>query len=303
MKWNAFVMAGLLSLSLPSVSPAAEECGSIFFAPGTSELDVPVVTRKVRFADMDGNGADDWILIETHQFTLDLRNRDGTQLASSTYPDAGGGDVFLHQVEVADVTGDGQLDFIVKDDQGVSVVQQTSGNLTPLGTIHGTPSTRDHLPLLLAAGHFLSRSQADIVVETAAGELRLFHASDGAFRAVQTLSDVAVLEKSFVHGAAMPTGDVDGDGLQDLLYPSVGGLANAQRTASGSFQPNHRLAMDESYELGAFGDFDGNGLQDVAVVARRPRPSGYDELLLQTWLQAPAGTFRSKTRTSRSMCT
>ncbi|KYF51493.1 hypothetical protein BE08_22505 [Sorangium cellulosum] len=284
-------MAGLLSLSLSRVSPAAEACGSIFFAPGTSKLDVPSVTQKVRFADMDKNGADDWILIEHRRFTLELRDRDGSPLASATYPGAGGGDVLLQQVEVADVTGDGQLDFIVKHDQGLSVVQQTSGNLTSLGTIDGTLSTPGHIPLLLAAGHFLSRSQADIVVETAAGELRLLHASDGAFRAVATLSDVTVLEKSFIHAAAMPTGDVDGDGLQDLLYPSLGGLAIAQRTASGSFQPGHRLAMDGSYEIGAFGDFDGNGLQDAAVVARRPGASGNDELLLQTWLQAPAGTF------------
>ncbi|WP_438011645.1 hypothetical protein WME89_25220 [Sorangium sp. So ce321] len=291
MKWSTFVMAGLLSLSLPSVSPAAEECGSIFFTSGTSKLDVPTGTQRVRFADMDGNGTDDWILLTVLQFTLQLRDRDGSQLASATYPAAGGGNVYLQQVEVADVTGDGQLDFIVRDELGVSVVQQTSGNLTPLGTIAGAPSTRDHRPLPLAAGHFLSQSQADIVVETAPGELQLFHASDGAFRAVHTLSDAAVMDESVVLSAALPTGDVDGDGLQDLLYPSVGGLAIAQRSASGSFQPNHRLAMEGSYELGGFGDFDGNGLQDVAVVARRPGPSGYDELLLQTWLQAPKGTF------------
>ncbi|WP_437938231.1 FG-GAP-like repeat-containing protein [Sorangium sp. So ce341] len=243
----------------------------------------------MRFADMDGDGATDWILTRPDKIIVQLRDRDGALRATSTFPDAAGDDLYVRQMAVADVTGDGQLDLVVRDEHSVFVVQQSSGNLALLGPLDVTPSSQELL--LLSAGHFISQSQADIVVETGPGELRLFHFSGGAFSSAQALTDVAVLERSVAHRHPMAAWDVDGDGLHDLLYPTADGLAVARRTAAGDFQPVHRLALDGSYELGAFGDFDGNGLQDVAVIARIPGSSGDGATRLHTWLQGAAGTF------------
>ncbi|WP_437998769.1 FG-GAP-like repeat-containing protein [Sorangium sp. So ce185] len=289
MRWIAFIIAGLLPLSLPSVSFAAA-CDSVFFASSATELDLPPGGERVLFADMDGNGAYDWLVSRPFELTLQLRNRDGSLLTSTTYTHDVDRERSMRQFAVADVTGDGQLDVVVRDTQRVFVLQQTSGNLTHLGYLDITPSDPAS-QLLLAAGNFLSPSQADIVVETAPGEMQLFHASEGVFRAIHTLTDVAALDEFVTRTTEMVARDVDDDGLQDLLYPAAGGVAIAQRTASGSFQPVHRLAMDGGYQLGAFGDFDGNGLQDVAVIAREEvAPADY-KMLLHTWLQAPAGTF------------
>ncbi|WP_437609865.1 FG-GAP-like repeat-containing protein [Sorangium sp. So ce834] len=290
MKWTAFMIAGLLPLGLPSVSLAAGACDSVFFASSATELALAPGSERVLFADMDGNGAYDWLMIRPFELTLELRDRDGSPLTSTKYVHDVDRERGMRQFAVADVTGDGQLDVVVRDAQRVFVLQQTSGNLTHVGYLDVTPRDPGAL-LLLAAGHFLSPSQADIVVETAPGEMQLFHASEGAFRAVHTLTGVAVLDASVALTTEMVARDVDGDGLQDLLYPAAGGVAIAQRTAAGSFQPVHRLAMDGGYQLGAFGDFDGNGLQDVAVIARGEVAPGDYKMLLHTWLQAPAGTF------------
>lgn len=290
MKWTAFVLTGLLPLTLPNVSFAAGSCDSVFFASSGTEIDLGPRWERVFFADMDRNGVHDRILLLPYELGLELRDHDGSLLTSTTYTHDEDRTRSLRQFSFADVTGDGQLDIVVCDTQRVFVLQQTSGDLTHLGYLDVT--ARDpETPLLLAAGHFLSPSQADIVVETGPGEMKLFHASDGAFRAVHTLTGVAVLDKSASRTTEMVVRDIDGDGLQDLLYPAVGGVAIAQRTASGSFQPVHQLAMGGGYQLGAFGDFDGNGLQDVAVIATDGTGSASYTTRLHTWLQAPAGTF------------
>ncbi|WP_437317495.1 hypothetical protein [Sorangium sp. So ce385] len=41
----------------------------------------------MRFADMDGDGASDWILTRLDKIIVQLRDRDGSLRATSTFPD------------------------------------------------------------------------------------------------------------------------------------------------------------------------------------------------------------------------
>ncbi len=81
-------------------------------------------------------------------------------------------------------------------------------------------------------------------------------------------------------------GDIDGDGLDDLLFPTANGIGIARlgtRTAWERF--GGELAVPTGYYTVAAADFDGNGRIDVAAVDHN--------LALATWMQSATGALQA----------
>jgi hypothetical protein len=184
-----------------------------------------------------------------------------------------------------DFNGDGKLDLATVSDldepgHGVSVgIRLGNGD----GTFHGTGSTGtfDHgfrynaLPVIAVADldgdgklDVVAHVTRSSVIVTALGK------GDG------TLGAPAYHR---VAGTLVAVADVDGDGKGDVLIPSGNGVAVFAGNGDGTLRAprSFQLGDDEGGHTGrvAVGDFNGDGLADVAVTYNTTETVGIDVLL------------------------
>jgi hypothetical protein len=192
-----------------------------------------------------------------------LGNGDGTFQAARTF-DAG---TQPRSVAVGDFNGDGPLDLAVADagdsqgrGQGVSVLLGNGdGTFQPARTFlaYGPESVAvgdvngDAIPDLAVGGRFL--------VSVLLGN------GDGSFQAPRTFAAGS-------HTTSVTVGDFNGDGLLDLAVTDVGSYPDFNGTVNvflgngdGSFQFARTFAAGRFPQSAAVGDFNGDGLLDLAV--------------------------------------
>ena len=242
----------------------------------TGQLSNPVVTVTdnldsttdfVRAGDLDGDGRTDLAILKRSGriVTFFARNGTGGFAAGRTfyrddYVDGQGG--------LADVDGDGCSDVVWVSTNGRIRVSRNAGN----GTFGSTELTT-------ITGNFDEEGQAmwsdvtgdgamDLLYVEKNGDAKVFVSKgDGTFEAQRKFS---IGGMNFVKDGGVQTGDVNGDGLADVIvhrdngrvvvYPSMG---NGTFGNSTTTQLN---GWDHEQDRVAMGDVDGNGCIDMLVM-------------------------------------
>jgi hypothetical protein len=233
----------------------------------------------VEFGDLDEDGHADMVVMETYDSTISThRGRgDGTFEPRQTLPAADSSYV----VQIADVDGDGHQDLI-----------STSGPfpaprlevLKGSGTGAFTPAfSREMEPAYSGvAGDFNHDGRADFALAGFNGALRLLEGRSDAGLGPQILPlpPPAHPGDATVVPGIVATGDVNGDGREDIVLPvrgqfpgRVGGVATYLGSADGHFTVGPFLEVVSNPIRVALADLDGDGDLDL-VTSNEGYPSG-----------------------------
>ena len=163
------------------------------------------------------------------------------------------------RVEVLDVDLDGALDLVVGS-SGATTLSYLSGNGD--GSF-GAPIALSALgyPGDIVRADVDGDGAEDFAVDTFSSTTEVWLAAPGG----PTRAGIA----AGIDGSrGLAGGDVDGDGLVDLVLTSgTDGLVVLRGSGDGAFGPvTHLDAGESSYHGVAVGDFNGDGLADVAIV-------------------------------------
>ncbi len=176
-------------------------------------------------------------------------------------------------VAAGDLNGDGHADVVVGAGAGraprVKVYSGSDGSLlSSFLAFHG--SFRGGVRV--AVGDFRPGQAADVVLATGPGGTSLVKIYDSRSRAV--LARYRPFDASFRGGVAVAAGDVNGDGVDDVVVGQMAGGRSRVRVFSGTTRRVlfNDLGHGSTSRAGvrvAVGDANGDGTSDVYVVSRR----------------------------------
>jgi hypothetical protein len=263
--------AGDVSLNLPSsVSILAGRGDGTFQTVNT----FPVGLGNLRFVtgEFNGDGNLDLAVIYSGNpgnfrnpdpggLDIFLGNGDGTFQPPRTYMVGTGPSLLV----ASDVNGDGRLDLVVFSavDQQLRVLLGNGDGTFQAGpTFHPSP-----VPAFLAAGDFNNDGHADLALYGTRGLGILLGNGDGTFQPAITYN---------IDGSprALVVADFNGDGQLDLAvstylgptYTSPGRVSIFRGNGDGTFQPPLNLTTLAGPADLAVGDFNGDGIPDLAVL-------------------------------------
>jgi hypothetical protein len=255
------------------------------FRPRLELLEDRVVLSSLVVGDFNGDQRPDMAVINDNGLTVLLNQGNGSfqAIPMPGLADVGQGPASL---VAGDFNGDGLLDLAVatpaadRPGGGCITVLLGQGNGSFQQAfhldIHGTPSA-------LVAGDFNGDGIPDLAVATIAGDrpgggciIALLGQGDGSF---QQAFDIDV------HGRpiALVSGDFNQDGIPDLAVATVedrpgGGcitvLLGLGAQGNGGFQEAFDIPTDGQPSSLLAGDFNGDGVPDLAVGTVEDRPGG-----------------------------
>jgi len=239
--------------------------------------------------DLDGDGADDFLIGAPYD------DPDGLGDAGTTLVVSGAGGTLLYRLTGgapgdrlgasiaggADVDGDGVLDFAigVPGAAGGGDALVVSGASGAILLIAGGVSGGDELGAAVALADVDGDGRADLVVgspgaTSGAGRIDLFSGRSG--QPVWSLGG----RSGDALGSALAAGDLDGDGLAEIVAGSPGAGSSAGRIEAHSLVSGLYLERDgvAGERLGAAvalaGDVDGDGFGDIVIGAPGHDPGG-----------------------------
>jgi MYXO-CTERM domain-containing protein len=276
-------------LALAPAAAAAQTstfmCHSSFFVDAQTALTAPVPYANFQtFGDVDGDGVPDWVAINGVTLAVAYRNADGSTRATASFanPDM---NTQLGGAALGDLDGVNGQEIVAHTESRVFVLKAGSGGA--LGLLQEIAVDPQSFEPLVAIGRFRGQPQAAIALETSNGTVTLESWGSGRFNAGPTLAIVEPGKNNGPMPPAMIAADVDGDGADDLLFPSAGGIGVARLGAS-AWQTFNDFPTGGPYYTLAAADFDGNGKTDVVALLQ-----GSNAFMppMRTWLQSAGGTF------------
>jgi subtilisin family serine protease len=167
------------------------------------------------------------------------------------------------QVSAGDVDGDGDLEIVTAVGDGVSndvVIWALDGKEQSRFSVEGlTPNT----PFILALGNIDLDPALEIIVGEGQGSSRVMvYDGDG-----ERLASLSAFEKYVNVGMSLAAGDVDADGIDEIVMSSDAGKESkiAVLKADGSVYATFSLGAKVGAVSVAVGDIDGDGHEDVFV--------------------------------------
>jgi len=241
-----------------------------------SPFTVGVDSSFIAAGDFNGDGKLDLAVLGNGPTTILLGNGDGTFTAAASTPVQVGSGNF--SVVVGDFNGDGKPDLAVLDIYGALTILLGNGDGT-FTQANGSPFTPGVEPNFIAAGDFNGDGNLDLaVVDYYYGQVAILLGNgDGTFTAAAS-SPVQVGNGPY----AVAVGDFNGDGIPDLgvadNYDNT--VTILQGDGTGAFSPINTVSVSTAPQdllgFGSFnlngpesvaaGDFNGNGIPDLAVV-------------------------------------
>jgi hypothetical protein len=231
-------------------------------------------------ADLTGNGRSDVVAVslagpynaQNGTVSALLSNGDGSFHSAGTM-DVGDRVV---GVAVGDFRGDGHQDLVVANLKGEVVVLLGNGD----GSFNNAPIEHVDFNLdIVAAGDFTGSGRQDIVTVGSSGVAVLLNNGDGTFRSGPTLADRGFLTSVVV-------GDFTGSGRQDIAVAdsdeSHGLVKVYLGNGDGTFQAPQTfdLGFNVDAQQIVAGDFNGDGLGDLAVTYRQGSSHEFVKVLL-----------------------
>ena len=217
----------------------------------------------VALADVDGNGMPDIVMANPAEDTVTVyrRRASGNLFPAATYA-VGDEPVAL---KVADLNRDGRLDIAVANRSGntVSVLNQLRTRRFQLGAQSPAVGTS---PQALEIADFNGDGRLDIAVANhdSSNVSILLRARRAGFRA-------AVAYDAGAKVTALTSVDLNLDGVLDLAMTSDEGAARRLRILfgrrTGTFGPAVGVAAGGTLPALASGDFNGNGVPDLAIAS------------------------------------
>ncbi|KAL3429083.1 hypothetical protein BDV09DRAFT_180952 [Aspergillus tetrazonus] len=245
----------------------------------------------IRFADLDGDGRDDYIRVSINGAVDAWLNKGANSLVRLPGLAPGLKGVTPEKVQFADVNGDGKADYLVVWEGGAVEAYLNTGQLAPSGKgdgrnwrekmviapgINGVPGDKIRFADIDGDG------RADLLVLYDSGAIDGYLNTgvlnqDSSKRSWQKLSGPFAAGVNGVTGSKVRLADIDGDGLADYLVLYDGGAVHAYRnTGNVADDPNSRnfddwgvIAEGVSGISGRnvyFADLSGDGKADYVAI-------------------------------------
>ncbi len=269
--------------------------GTGSFGASTSFSTEPTSSSAVRMGDLNGDGISDLVTAgydASDGFaTVRLGTGTGTFGAATTYTTEG---TSSRALSLSDLNGDGILDLITAGDD-TSVGYATIRLGTGTGTFGAATSytTEGTISYALSVGDVNGDGRLDLVTAGIGGgvgysTVRL-GTGTGTFGAATSYTTEATSSR------ALTLGDLNGDGILDLVTAGIGGGAGYSTvrlgTGSGTFGAATSFAMDATSSRAiSVGDLNGDGTLDL-VTAGNGGGAGQSTVRLGTG----AGSFGAAT--------
>jgi FG-GAP-like repeat/FG-GAP repeat len=247
----------------------AGEDGSVYVVLGNGngsfqqpvQINLNFSVRSFAVGDFNGDGKLDFVATWTYDYQYGavevvLGNGDGTFQPGVTYPSGGIGST---SVVVADLNGDGKLDFAVAntgDDLGI-FFGRGDGTFRPQ-VAYRTGSEANREPGALAVVGFATSKAVDLAVCAGTTVVSVLVGNGkGEFQAAR---DYAIVPP-YNYPEAFAFGDFNSDGKTDMAIPDDQGIAIFMNEGRGTFRTAKHFGLSGSGT--ALGDFNNDGKLDL----------------------------------------
>lgn len=295
MRWRWVVpLVGLAMTAFGSITSTARAqtassfmCGAALLSPVTDESAGNATALAEVPADVDGDGVLDHLTGDGVYVTVTYGGPAATALGPARFGQSGQTTLLL---TARDLDGDGRAELVVSQGNVVQIVKaDATGALRASASTTLSSLSSDNLAAW--AGHFRSKGAIDLLLAEDDGTLSLYAVSSTSLTKVSGLAALMASTLSSPLSLAAAVADMDGDGLDDVVFPADYGVSMARLGSRSTWDVYQTLTLPQGrsrYVSASLGDFDGDGRRDLLI---QPADAGTEPSPLNTWLQTATGDF------------